>query len=654
MSCLLKKGGEASATPGNDLIPTESFFVANERIMAAICGGQLTTDHVFGVSAFHAPAKDSPTLIQSTRLLLTVDGNFIEAVDLEEGGALIERRFIDGTQAVKVTWQGAGLEIEDVYFIPPEMDAVIQRSSIRNISTDPRQVKIYGILYPQLGSPVPHKKGICQEARYDRDHACVLIEDAKKNVLAFGFGETPTEFQLGEVCGNTDVYYDLEDDSLSGNEVVRKVTPNAALAIDAGSLAAGQARVVELCLGHASDSAAATALIERFRSESSQLWMSHEAHGQAVMQRAESGLPRAGHEFGPRLDDVVKRAVLVSRSILRPDGAPMGGVHCYQNVGQVRNGSYILSVLDQLGFHDETRGGYEFYLNFRVGDERYSSPDENDQLGTVLHVLRRRLDLTGDMALIETHRNKIIALADRLIGLMDARLGLIYSERAIHEFVSISRGYETYVNTMAWRGLSDAATLAERLGYADGVKRFSTAADGLRERIIKHLVEPEKGVFVKRLYRGRHYPLPSVSMLTPALFGLIDAKDPIVTRTIDYLKDNIWDKRMGGLYRYPLHLQPWAEHPYGGPWVTYTSWLGIVHLLRGERDKAGDCIRWVLSNVPMDSNLIPEHFSVQHIGRRGFCRIYLDPATPEIWATAEFLRLVMRYAECSEILIVSK
>ncbi len=646
----LKQFYDGNARVRNDLVPTESFFVANERIMAAICGGQLTTDHVLGVSAFHAPAKDSPTLIQSTRLLISVDGNFVEAVDLEGGGAIVERRFIDGSQAVQVTWRGVGLEIEDVYFIPPELDAVIQRSRIRNISANPQRLKIYGILYPQLGSPVPHKKGICQEGWYDRKHACVLIEDAKKNVLAFGFGEIPTEFQLGEVCGITDVYYDLEDDTLSGNELVRKVTPNAALAIDVGSLAAGETRVVELCLGHASDSASAVALIERFRSESSQLWLSHEAHGQAVMRRAESALPSTGHEFGSRLDDVARRAVLVLRSILRPDGAPMGGIHCYQNVGQVRNGSYILSVLDQLGFHDETRGGYEFYLNFRVGDERYSSPDENDQLGTVLHVLRRRLDLTGDMTLIETHRKKIIALADRLIGLMDARLGLIYSERAIHEFVSISRGYETYVNTMAWRGLSDAVTLAERLGYAEGVTRYSQAAAGLRERIIKHLVDPEKGVFVKRLYRGRHYPLPSISMMTPALFGLIDAKDPIVTRTIDLLMENIWDKQIGGLCRYPLHLQPWAEHPYGGPWVTYTSWLGIVHLLRGEREKAGECIRWVLANIPRDSNLIPEHFSVQHIGRRGFCRIYLDPATPEIWATAEFLRLVMKYTEMKKLM----
>jgi hypothetical protein len=332
-------------------IPTESFFVANERIMAAICSGQLTTDHVFGVSAFHAPAKDSPTLVQSTRLLLSVDGTFVEAIDLEQGGAIVHRAFVDGSMAVKVTWRGAGVEVEDIYFIPPGFDAVIQRSRIRNTSNQPVRLKIYGILYPQLGSPVPHKKGICQQGHYDHDHGCVVIEDTKQNMLAFAFDAMPSEFQVGEVCGSTDVYYDLEDDALSGNASVKRVTPNAALALDAGRLPPNQERVVQLCLGHASDSASALHLIERFRRESDLLWQAHENNGRTVIQRAEPALPRAGHEFGSHLDEVTRRSVLVLRSILRPDGAPMGGIHCYQNVGQVRNGSYILSVLDQLGFH---------------------------------------------------------------------------------------------------------------------------------------------------------------------------------------------------------------------------------------------------------------------------------------------------------------
>jgi GH15 family glucan-1,4-alpha-glucosidase len=144
---------------------------------------------------------------------------------------------------------------------------------------------------------------------------------------------------------------------------------------------------------------------------------------------------------------------------------------------------------------------------------------------------------------------------------------------------------------------------------------------------------------------GLRDPLPAISMLAPALFGLIDPLEETVTRSIEYLRKHLWDPEMGGLYRYPLHLQPWQELPYGGPWVTYTSWLGRVHVLRGEMGMAADLIKWAVANIPRDSNLVPEHFSVAHCGRRGFHRIYLDPSAPEVWATAEFLRFVHAFRE---------
>lgn len=629
-------------TPTARAIPTESFYVANERIMATVCGGQLTTDHVLGLSGFHAPGKDSATLIQSTRLLLLVDGQPVEAYDDEDRSTVTQRGYEPDSLAVRVVWRAAGLEIVDRYFIPPDLDVGVQQVRVRNVSDRPHHVKLFGILYPQLGSPIPHKKGLCKEAHFVADDGCVVIEDLKQNVLVFGFDGPPAEFQVGEVCGSTDVYYDLEDNALSGNAAVHQVTPNAALALDYGTLAPGAEQAMEMVLGHAADQPTARALFRDYRARRASLWPAHQATWRTVVERAQPKLPKL-QEFGASLAPVMHQSVRVLRSILRPDGTPMGGIHCYQNVGQVRNSSYILNVLDELGFHAETRGGYEFYLNFRVGDERFSSPDENDQLGTVLHVLRRRLDLTGDLALVEKHRAKILHLAERLIGLMDQRLGLIYSERAIHEFVAISRGYETYVNTMAWRGLADAALLAGRLGAEAERRRYEDAAGSLRARILQHLVDPDQGVFVKRLYRGKHHALPAISMITPALFGLVDANDPLVSRTMDYVMKHNWDPRVGGLYRYPLHLQPWPEHPYGGPWVTYTSWLGRVHLLRGEREKAARCVRWVLDQIPDDSHLIAEHLSVQHIGRRGYFRIYLDPAVPEVWATAEFMALLLRY-----------
>jgi GH15 family glucan-1,4-alpha-glucosidase len=227
--------------------------------------------------------------------------------------------------------------------------------------------------------------------------------------------------------------------------------------------------------------------------------------------------------------------------------------------------------------------------------------------------------------------------------LADPANGLIYSERAIHEFVAISRGYETYVNVMAWRGLSDAAHMTARRGDRTKASLYESAAGQLQAAIVREMIDPETGSFVKRIHMGRRVALPAISALAPALFGAVEPHDPAVASSIKHLKQHIWDRHIGGLHRYPLSLQPWQEHPYGGPWITYTSWLGRIHLLRGELDEARELIAWALRNIPADSNLIPEHFSTAHTGKRGFHRIYLDPSTPELWATAEFLRFARLY-----------
>lgn len=625
----------------NSRIPTESFFVANDRIMAAICGGQLTTDHHLGLSHFYAPAKDSPTLIQSTRIGFVVDGRLIGAYDHDDRTCVISRGYADEAHAVRIVWQEADLEVTDLYFIPPDQDVVIQRVTVRNKAARARDVKLVGLLYPQLGSPIPHMKGACKEARFEAAEGCLLIEDLKGNVLAFGFDRVADEHQVGEVCGATDVYYDLEDLTLSGNSRVAGVVALGAVGLQWKALQPGEERTVDVCLGRAATQAGALAEFARFKESRAAAWPACVAYWRGIEDRSRKFA--LADEFGPRMKDLIKRSILVTKAILRPDGTVMGGVTTYHTVGQVRNSCYILVALDELGLSREARGGYEHYANFKLGDNRFLSADENDHLGTIIHVFKEHLDLTGDLALIDQYRQAIFGFGDKLLGLADCRLGLVYSERAIHEFVAVSRGYESYVNTMSWRGLADAAALAQVLGAGAEASRFTEGADRLRQAIVTRLVDPGKGIFVKRIYQGRHDTTPAISMMTPALYGVIDPNDPVVTRTIQHLLDTIWDKRMGGLYRYPLHLQPWQEHYYGGPWVTYTSWLGRLYLLRGELEKAKALLQWVLDNTPADSNLIPEHFSVQHLGKRGFHRVYLEPSTPEVWATAEFLRFMVAY-----------
>lgn len=625
----------------NSQIPTESFPLANCNILALVLGGQLTTDHLMGVSSFFAPRKEGPNILQSTRIRLESGGVVSECRDGEEETTITRRGFAGDTGAVQIAWRHNGFECEDLYFIPPSLDAVIQRTRVRNSAKTKRCVRLTAIIYPQLGSEVHHKKGACQEARYDRGGALV-IEDLKGNALALAFDGLPDSFQVGEVCGDSDVYYDLEDNKLSGNARVASVVPNGALSVE-WHLAPGEEKSIDMCLACGEGQAAALKLVAEFRARRADLWDEMLRESGRVLARFPVAPAVPG--FGARLREVEKRGRMILDACLLNNGAPLGGFSCYHNVGQTRNSCYILLALDRMGYHKEARRGYEYYLNFKVGDQRFASPDENDQLGTILHAFRGHVDATGDLEFWKGHRMQLEAFADRLLDLADPANGLVYSERAIHEFVAISRGYETYVNVMAWRGLADAADMCGRIGDAALERRYRDGADRLRDAVLGSLVDPDLGVFVKRIYMGKRVCLPSVSMLTPALFGLVDPNDAIVTQTIAFVRAHIWDETIGGIYRYPLGLQPWQEHPYGGPWVTYTSWLGRIYLLRGETDEAAELIRWALRNIPRDSNLIPEHFSVAHAGKRGFHRIYLDPSTPELWATAEFLRFVNAYRE---------
>jgi hypothetical protein len=414
-----------------------------------------------GVGSLFAPSKECPNLVQGTRLRMISGGIVSECLDDgDDDTVILERGFVGDTAAVRILWAHNDWEVEDLYFIPPAPDVLVQRTRITNRGAQPRPLDVVAILYPQLGSEVHHKKGACRRAWWDPAASAVLIEDFKDNVLVFAFRDGATRFQVGEVCGRSDVYYDLEDGALSGHAAVEGVVPNAAMSVSR-ELPSGGTWVVESCLGRGSDAVSAVKLVTEFRAGGGALLEQAADHDGSVLAR--SPVANVEADFGERLAAVERRGRLVLTSCLLRNGAPLGGFSCYHNVGQTRNSCYILSALDEMGYHDEVRRGYEYYLNFKVGDDRFASADENDQLGTILHVFRRRADICGDTSLWDTNHDVLESFADRLIALADPANGLIYSERAIHEFVAISRGYETYVNVMAWRGLSDAAHMtAER------------------------------------------------------------------------------------------------------------------------------------------------------------------------------------------------
>lgn len=623
-------------------VPTETFVTANEQIMATVMTGQMTTDRNMGLVGIHSPTKYDRSLISSSRIKLIVDGVFYEPYDSEQKTVITSRGYVDRTNIITATWKAGDIEVADYYFIPPGLDVVIHRVQLKNNGKASIKAKLYAILYPHFGGQADYKKGLCEEAHFDNKTNSIITEDKDGHCIFYGFDRPVHEYQVGQVCGNTDVYYDLEDQQLSGCGLQRNAVVNAALGFDLENIPPGHEIILNLGITIADSEAVARERFTRFQTngdlfgQTRSYWYNWLNQGSAFEDTG---------EFGRQFTVIDRMSRIMLKTHQSHEGMMIAGSTAgdYQGAIAARNACYSLVALDGLGYHDEVVPGYELLLKFKLGDDRFCSPDENDQLGTILYGFKKHYDFTKDITFLERNYKSLKLFGQILVNLIDPDISLIYSERSIHELSALSRGYETYVNVMAFRGLSDLAQIAGELQIPSDMHYYQKYADILQESIVEKLYCFKKCTFAKRIYQGKLDTTPMISMFTPALFGVLDPNDQKISDTLQYVTSYLWDKQMGGLYRYPLDLQLWDEVPYGGPWVTYTCWLARVFLKRGEYEKAFRCIQWVIDNIPADSITIPEHFSLAHIGRRGFHRTYYYPATPETMATAEFMTAVLEY-----------
>jgi len=111
-------------------IPSESFVTSNARIMATVKTGQLTLDHNIGISTLHSPTKYNAPILYSSRVKLLVDGEFCDPYDDELESVVTERGYVPGTNIIYDKWRADGLSVTDSYFIPPELDVLIQQVQI--------------------------------------------------------------------------------------------------------------------------------------------------------------------------------------------------------------------------------------------------------------------------------------------------------------------------------------------------------------------------------------------------------------------------------------------------------------------------------------------------------------------------------------------
>lgn len=182
---------------------------------------------------------------------------------------------------------------------------------------------------------------------------------------------------------------------------------------------------------------------------------------------------------------------------------------------------------------------------------------------------------TQDEDFLRSHREALQTLCDRLIARYDPKSGLYSSlQDSQDEYQRLP--FLTYDNGLAWRALTDVATLFKRLNEATEAQTVTERADALHKAVLAHCISNDApgagGTIFVSATDGQHSAFteipPGSLMKLPAL-GFISETDPVFVRTYQWLHSNN--------YKYSYSDQPYGlPGSYRLPFTT--SWSIADHL----------------------------------------------------------------------------
>lgn len=285
---------------------------------------------------------------------------------------------------------------------------------------------------------------------------------------------------------------------------------------------------------------------------------------------------------------------------------------------------------------DEAKKGLEFVLNSQkpLGEfsQRYDI-DGNDASykdlqidgnGLVLYSMGKYFEATGgmffeklaDKDFVEKHWETISKAVEFILMNKNEEVDLVHTINSIHEYPAYEHGFEIYANCACCAGIQAAVKMGAALGK--DVTTWEMEAEKIKEAILTRMYSPRRRSFIKciRVKEKNSNPIGydafassvidvDVVEYAPAYFGIIEQQDLKNRYTVRRIHDNLWDREIGGLNRYP---ELWGRNNGGyGPWCHFTCQLASHYTAIDNQDMAEMYLGWV---VDMAHNyLLPEHIS---------------------------------------------
>jgi GH15 family glucan-1,4-alpha-glucosidase len=196
---------------------------------------------------------------------------------------------------------------------------------------------------------------------------------------------------------------------------------------------------------------------------------------------------------------------------------------------------------------------------------------------------------------------------------------LFFSTTSVHES-AIEKGYSIWVNHVYILLFNLMAQLTRKYDLKGFFAEELSFKCRFCQSVHRRFVLNDR--FVRRITKDGTFDLrPDITIMSPVYFQckedhcdscVLDENPKIITNSINFVVDNLWDPELGMLQRYLPFTEDIETHIHAGngPWVQYTAMLAQYYYREGEVEK-GDTILKQIDKYRTAEGYIPEHLSTK-------------------------------------------
>ncbi len=240
------------------------------------------------------------------------------------------------------------------------------------------------------------------------------------------------------------------------------------------------------------------------------------------------------------------------------------------------------------------------------GKDASYKPIQIDGAGLILYAFAQYYKKTNDTDFVLSNWTKIENALGYIVNNFHNEKNLIYTPNSVHEFPPTEDGLEIWSNAICCSALREIDTIAHKLKKK--CNNWCRLSSKVKSGILKYMWNSRICDFVKTIRLKEASSVITDADVSPyalADFNVLPDKDKKIKCTVKRIEKCLWNKKLGGICRYPKYEG--RNNGGYGPWPHFTLMLCRHYIKIKNKKKADKYLNWILKTSYKD--LLPEHIS---------------------------------------------